>query len=130
VRLWNTATRQPIGAPIQTGAHNGVTALAFSPDGKLLATAGINGTVRLWNTATRQPIGAPIQTGAHNGVTALAFSPDGKLLASTGANGTVRLWQVSLFANPYAALCADVGPPTRQEWNHYAFGERQPKVCS
>ena len=130
VRLWNPATRQPIGAPLQTGAHNGVTAVAFSPDGKLLATAGINGTVRLWNPATRQPIGAPLQTGAHNGVTAVAFSPDGKLLATAGTDGTVRLWQVSLFANPYAALCADVGPPTRQEWNHYAFGEPQPKVCS
>ena len=34
-----------------------------------------------------------------------------------------------LFTHPYAALCAYVGPPTPQEWNQYASGEPQPKVC-
>jgi len=34
-----------------------------------------------------------------------------------------------LFANPYAALCADVGPPTKADWMHYAPGEPQHSVC-
>ena len=131
MRLWNPATGQPVGAPhhVTTSARYGADGVAFSPDGKLLATGETDGTVRLWNPATVQPVGAPIQTGAQNPVFVVAFSPDGKLLASTGLDGTARLWQVSLFARPYAALCADVGPPTRQEWNHYAFPEPQPKVC-
>jgi WD40 repeat protein len=109
----------------------GVPGVAFSPDGKLLATGEGDGTVRAWNPATRRPVGAPIQTGSGpaGAPAGVAFSPDGKLLASADGDGTVRLWQVSLFAHTYPALCADVGPPTPQEWNHYAFGEPQPKVC-
>jgi WD40 repeat protein/DNA-binding XRE family transcriptional regulator len=128
IRLWNPANRQPIGAPIQTGARSGVYGVAFSPDGKLLASADSDGTIRLWNPANRQPIGAPLQTGAQS-VWWVAFSRDGKLLASADSDGTIRLWHVSLFTHPYSALCTFVGPPTPQEWNHYASGESQPKVC-
>ena len=68
--------------------------VAFSPDGKLLATADTDGTVRLWNPATRRPVGAPLlaSTGRGGGVDGVAFSPDGKLLASASDDGTVRLW--------------------------------------
>ena len=96
----------------------------------VLASYGRDGTVRLWNPATGQPTGTPIQAvGAGSWVTGVTFSPDGKLLASTGSDGTVRLWKVSLFTHPYESLCSFVGPPTRQDWDQYAPGEPQPKIC-
>jgi len=105
--------------------------VAFSPDGKLLAAAYGDGYVRLWNPVTGQAVGSPLQAYAGHvaAVTGVAFSPDGKLLASAAADGTVRTWQMPLFSNPYAALCAEVGPPTKADWAHYAPGEPQPSVC-
>ena len=131
VRLWNPATRQAVGAPLSAVTSGGVTGVAFSPDSMLLAVAYSDGYARLWDLAARQTVGAPLPAGASPGgsVSGVAFSPDGKLLATAGTDGTVRMWQMLLFANPYAALCADVGPPTKAEWTHYAPGEPQPSAC-
>jgi len=133
VRLWNPATGRPVATLHATSSSRfGADAVAFSVGGKLLASGDTDGTVRAWNPATRRPVGAPIQTGSGpaGAVFVVAFSPSGKLLASAGNDGTVHVWQVSLFAHVYATLCASAGPPTPQEWNHYAPGERQPKVCA
>ena len=93
VRLWDVATRRPIGGPL-TGHAGAVNAVAFSRDGRTLASGGDDGTVRLWDVATRRQIGGPL-TGHTGAVLSVAFSPDGRTLASGGQDGTVRLWDVA-----------------------------------
>jgi WD40 repeat protein len=126
VRLWSLASRQPAGASFLTAPTSNVSGLAFSPDGRLLAITDVDGTIQLWNPAAGKPVGGPLPTG---GTSQAVFSPDGRLLATADNDGTVRLWAVPLFASPYQALCADVGPPTTQEWSQYAPGEPFPHAC-
>ena len=72
-----------------------VFAVAFSPSGRLLASADGDGTVRLWNPATSRAVRAPLHASAQNGVHGVAFSRDGRLLASADGDGTVRLWNLA-----------------------------------
>jgi WD40 repeat protein/predicted Ser/Thr protein kinase len=74
------------------GHSNYVNSLAYSPDGKILASGGSDRTVRLWNPNTGELIAT---CDGHSGdVISVAFSPDGQLLASGGNDGLVRLWDV------------------------------------
>ncbi|MEU7156821.1 nSTAND1 domain-containing NTPase [Streptomyces chrestomyceticus] len=75
-----------------TGHTGVVTAVAFSPDGRTLATGSVDRTVKLWDTATDRLRGTFI--GHIGPVYALAFSPDGRYLATAGDDTTVRLWDV------------------------------------
>jgi WD40 repeat protein len=75
--------------------------VAFAPNGKIVASGGMDGTVRLWKVATGKEItkleghGLKALNGiGYNEVYAVAFSPDGKLVASGSKDGTGLLWEV------------------------------------
>lgn len=71
---------------------------AYSPDGRVLATASDGRRVQLWDLAnpTRPaPMGAPLHATDAGWVSSTEFSPDGRTLASAGEDGLVRLWDVT-----------------------------------
>ena len=106
-RLLNTENT-PLATSLATGAGF-VNSVAFSRDGRTLASGSSDGMVRLWGTANPsrpRPLGQPLTSGPREaiaggsvGVTSVAFSPDGHTLAS-GGNGTVQLWAVADPAHP------------------------------
>src|SRR5262249_19748518 len=69
-------------------------ALALSPRGDLLATAGWDECVRLWDTSTGKYF---TTRGRTPGVQSVAFSPDGANFATGGRDGTVKLWDTSTW---------------------------------
>ena len=93
--------------------------MAFSPDGKTLASGSAAHTVRLWDVATGRPKGSPL-TGHTDSVISVAFSPDGKTLASGSFDNTIRLWDVANLLDIVPNLCASAGRSlTRAEWEQY-----------
>src|SRR5262249_41800811 len=109
-RLWDAATGKPVGRPLR---GLGETLLwfersveVFSPNGRLVLTAGPDASARLWHVATGEPFGAPLKPSGP--VHATAFRADGKVVLlggedESGQRGEARLWET--------ATGQPVGPP-------------------
>ncbi|GIZ48192.1 hypothetical protein CKM354_001126300 [Cercospora kikuchii] len=75
------------------GHDDRVTAIVFSPDGQVIASASWDQTVRVWNAATGEQ--TQKLKGHGNTVSAVAFSPDGQVIASASNDNTVRVWNAA-----------------------------------
>ncbi|MEG4353212.1 AAA-like domain-containing protein [Microcoleus sp. LAD1_D3] len=78
-----------------------VYSVAFSPDGKTLASASWDNTIKLWNLQSQKPIAT--LTGHSDSVRSVAFSPDGKTLATASDDKTIKLWDLQ-SQKPIATL--------------------------
>jgi WD40 repeat protein len=102
VRIWDAATGKELRR-LEAGPsrdyyvtadqfHSLAQCIAYSPDGKLLASQGLDRAVRLWDASTGQLVFR--LTGHTRRIICLAFAPDGKMLATGDDEGFIRLWRV------------------------------------
>ncbi len=122
-RVWDARTGEPVTPPL---AHTGgpkyanfpqrVSCVAFSPDGRLLATSSGDGATHVWDAAT----GAPAAPSLAGGDLAAAFSPDGRWIATSGSSGVVRVFDARTgtaitppFERPIALSLAFAPPGVR-----------------
>jgi len=104
LEVWAVAARQTVAAWRGHGAST--YGLAFSPDGKLLATASDDKLVKLWDTSAYTNLAS---LPAHRAwVRSLCFSPDGRLLATIDGRA-VRLWNVATRGEAAPPLALDLG---------------------
>ena len=98
--------------------------MAFSADGRWLATGSPDTTARLWDLTAADPAAESIVLRGHEGwIRSVAFSPDGRWLATGSWDRTVRLWTLPIDFLIRKAQRAAGRNLNRKEWERYFPGE-------
>jgi WD40 repeat protein len=99
IYLWDISNEENIiRAPVIIQGHESdVTTIAYSPDGRYLASGSRDNAVKLWSVADRRYVN--VFTGHTSWVRSICFSPNGKILASGSCDHSVRLWNVEVLAD-------------------------------
>jgi WD40 repeat protein len=97
LRVWDLASRTRVQVlrselHLRTGHEAAVVALAFSPDGALLASGHVDGACRLWAVGRGEEL--PVRLRHEGAAGAAAFSPGGEVLVTGGVDATLKLWDV------------------------------------
>jgi WD40 repeat protein/Tfp pilus assembly protein PilF len=93
--VWTVDDAHPSGAAIEHPRKGKLNMARFSPDGKLIVTAGADGTARIWNSDSRKLVAT---LKKHEGaVTTARFSFDSKMLVTTGADGSIVAWDTATW---------------------------------
>lgn len=103
--LWNPASGQQI-ATIK-GHGKGITDVAFSRDGKMIASAATDNTIKIWDTGTQREMKS--LHGHLANIESMDFSPDGRLLASAGDDGSTFLWDTATGEHLLTLISLDDG---------------------
>ena len=105
VQIWDVASGREIGT--LRGHGRAVNKVAFSRDGKLLATGGTDNTIKIWDLAAKREL---ITLTGHTAIIeSLDFSPDGRLLASAGEDGSTFLWDAKTGEHLLTLISLDDG---------------------
>ncbi|MDX8030307.1 hypothetical protein SK803_08795 [Lentzea sp. BCCO 10_0856] len=95
-KIWDLATGDHLATIVLSPTNFSSDAVAFSPDGGMLATGAENEGVRLWDVKDpRNPALLGTASGHDSSVHAVAFSPDGRFLATGGGDKSTRLWDIT-----------------------------------
>ena len=113
--MWDIATRKPIGQPIKEPDQQWILSLAFSPDGKTIASGSEDGGIILWDITNHQQISPKLSGHLEHiewtsvQINSLSFNSSGNILVSGSSDHTITLWDVNTL-QPIGKQIFDIGP--------------------
>jgi WD40 repeat protein len=121
VLFWDVERRAVTGAPL-SGGGGALSRVAFSPDGRVLATTDHTSNVNLWDITTRRQVGRPLAGHSFDTI-GVSFVDAGNTLVTSSADGSLIFWDLRP-SSWEARACELAGRNlTRDEWDQFLGGD-------